>query len=71
MCMTSDEAVKVTAFLRLSCTSQYMEGRFSPRGSASVFDVCVEQYWLDTVHTVSLSPSSCNYYFCLIVFTFI
>lgn len=38
MCMTSDEAVKITAFLRLGCAPQYEVGRqVSPQGSTSVF----------------------------------
>lgn len=53
MCMTSDEAVKITAFLRLRCAPhQIIERQVPLQGSAVL---CSSgQIWL-TVHVVSLS----------------
>lgn len=72
MCMTSDEAVKITAFLRLGCAPhQIIERQVPLQGSASVFYVLCSsgQIW-PTVHVVSLSLSSRKYYFCFIVLFF-
>lgn len=41
MCTTSDEAVKITAFLRLGCAPQCtVERQVSTQGTASVFVFC-------------------------------